>query len=235
MDQPWLASIPTEDRDRYLKGGFGGVPQKWTGERPALLVIDVTRSFVGDPSLTDLENLSRYRTYCGPTGSAALPVIVDVLRRFRRAGLPVFFTAGATDLTTEQLGGWNRVNSRAADDARTLAERHAVVDEVAPLAGEMLIRKEKPSAFHGTPLLGHLLRTEVDSLVVVGCSTSGCVRATVVDGFSYNLPVCVVADATFDRSGISHDVALFDMAGKYAQVVMNEELVHIGLLGASST
>lgn len=229
MEQPWLASIPIEDRERYLKGGFGGASRQWTGERPALLVIDVTRSFVGDSSLSDEENLSRYRTYCGPTGAAAVPVIVGVLERFRRAGFPVFFTAGAIDLTAEQLGGWNRVNSRATDDAGTLAERHAVVDEVAPISGEMLIRKEKPSAFHGTPLLGHLLRTGSDSLVVVGCSTSGCVRATVVDGFSHNLPVCVVADATFDRSRISHDVALFDMAGKYAQVAMNADLGRIGL------
>jgi len=97
----------------------------------------------------------------------------------------------------------------------------------------MLIRKEKPSAFHGTTLLAHLFRTGADGLVVVGCSTSGCVRATVVDGFSYNLPVLVVADATFDRSRISHDVALFDMNGKYAQVAMNADLDGLGLPAAS--
>jgi len=233
MEQPWLASIPEVDRERYLKGGFGGAGKRWTGTRPALLVIDVTRSFVGDASLSDEENLERYRTYCGPTGPEAVPVIAEVLQRFREAELPVFFTAGAIDLTADQLGGWNLVNSRAADDAGTLAERHAVVDELTPIPGEMLIRKEKPSAFHGTTLLGHLLRTGVDSVVVVGCSTSGCVRATVVDGFSHNLPVLVVADATFDRSRISHDVALFDMGGKYASVVMSQDLDRVGLFGAN--
>lgn len=224
LSRPWLGSIPPEDSRRYLLGGFGAGEREWSSRRPALLVIDVTRAFVGDPTLTDEENIARYRTYCGPTGQAALPRIAEVLTRFRAAGHPVIYTAGSLGLTKEQLGSWNRVNSRAAEDADDLEHLHAVVDEIAPRGDELLIRKEKPSAFHGTPLLGHLLRQGVDGLVILGCSTSGCVRATVVDGFSLNLPVRVVADGCFDRSRISHDVALFDMDAKYAEVLLADEL-----------
>ena len=84
--------------------------------------------------------------------------------------------------------------------------------------GELVLAKEKPSAFFGTPLASHLVALGADSLIVCGTTTSGCVRSTVVDAFSYNYRVTVVEDATFDRSATVHDVNLFDMDQKYADV-----------------
>ena len=86
-----------------------------------------------------------------------------------------------------------------------------------------LIHKTRASAFFGTPLDAYLRRGGIDSLVVAGESTSGCVRATDVDGHSYGFHVMVVEEATFDRISISHKVNLFDMHHKYATVVHLEE------------
>jgi nicotinamidase-related amidase len=85
--------------------------------------------------------------------------------------------------------------------------------------------KPKPSAFFGTPLTSHLTLLGADSLIVVGTTTSGCVRASVVDAFSHNYRVAVVEDGCFDRSQASHALALCDMDAKYADVVSSDEVL----------
>ena len=95
---------------------------------------------------------------------------------------------------------------------------HDFVDEIAPRDGDVLLPKKHPSAFFGTPLASYLINAGVDTLVVTGCSTSGCVRGSVVDAFAYNYRVLVPQDAVYDRSKVSHAVNLFDMAEKYADV-----------------
>ncbi len=84
------------------------------------------------------------------------------------------------------------------------------MEPIAPQRGDVVIAKAKPSAFFGTPLLSYLIAWQVDTLLVAG-GTSGCVRATVVDAFSYNFLVSVVAEACFDRGQASHAINLFDM------------------------
>jgi maleamate amidohydrolase len=93
------------------------------------------------------------------------------------------------------------------------------VREIAPRDGDIVIRKDKPSVFFGTPLMSYLHELQVDTLLVAGTTTSGCVRATVVDAFSYNFKVVVVEECVFDRGQASHKVNLFDMQAKYADVV----------------
>ena len=83
----------------------------------------------------------------------------------------------------------------------------------------MLLPKKHPSAFFGTPLASYLIERGVDTLVVTGCTTSGCVRGTVVDGFAYNFRVLVPHECVYDRSQVSHAVNLFDMSEKYADVI----------------
>ena len=100
-----------------------------------------------------------------------------------------------------------------------LKRKTDIVDEVAPIAGELVLRKTAPSAFCGTPLLSHLRFLDVDTLIVVGESTSGCVRASVVDGTSFRFRMIVAEECVFDRHEAPHAINLFDMHQKYADVV----------------
>ena len=90
---------------------------------------------------------------------------------------------------------------------------------IAPQPRELVIRKHKPSAFFGTPLASFLVQLGVDSLLLAGTTTSGCVRATAVDAFSQNYRVAVVEEGCFDRGQASHALSLFDLHAKYADVV----------------
>ena len=110
------------------------------------------------------------------------------------------------------------------------AKGYEFVAEVAPTEKDILVPKKHPSAFFGTPLASYLINTGADTLVVTGCSTSGCVRGTVVDGFAYNYRVLVPHDAVFDRSAVSHAVNLFDMSEKYADVMPAQDA--LAVLGA---
>jgi nicotinamidase-related amidase len=100
-----------------------------------------------------------------------------------------------------------------------------IVPELAPAADEIVLRKLAPSAFHGTPLSGLLRSFGVDTLLVTGNSTSGCVRATVVDAASELFHAIVVEECVYDRTQASHAVNLFDMDQKYADVLSLGEVV----------
>jgi nicotinamidase-related amidase len=103
--------------------------------------------------------------------------------------------------------------------------RYDIIDEVAPLPGEAVLRKSSPSAFWGTPLAGHLNYLGVDTLITCGESTSGCVRASVVDGCTYRYRMIVVEEGVFDRHEAAHAINLFDMHQKYADVVSLAEVL----------
>jgi nicotinamidase-related amidase len=111
-----------------------------------------------------------------------------------------------------------------------------IIPEVAPLEDELVIRKSSPSVFWGTPLSGQLTALGVDTLLVSGESTSGCVRATVVDGCTERFRVTVVEECVFDRHQACHAVNLFDMDQKYADVVgLAEVLGYLAdLMGAEA-
>jgi nicotinamidase-related amidase len=98
-----------------------------------------------------------------------------------------------------------------------------IVEELAPIEGEAFLRKASPSPFYGTPLLGHLSELGVDTLIMAGESTSGCVRASVVNACASRLKVVVAEECVFDRHEATHAMNLFDMHHKYADVLpLNE-------------
>jgi nicotinamidase-related amidase len=99
------------------------------------------------------------------------------------------------------------------------AKGYEFVEEIAPRDGDVLLPKKHPSAFFGTPLVSHLVDQQVDTLVITGCTTSGCVRSSVTDAFAYNFKVIVPEDCVYDRAPTSHAVNLWDMDGKYADVM----------------
>jgi nicotinamidase-related amidase len=99
------------------------------------------------------------------------------------------------------------------------ATGYRIVDEVAPARGDVLLPKKHPSAFFGTPLTSHLIDLGADTLFVTGCTTSGCVRASVTDAFALNFKVVLPEECVYDRSPTAHAVNLWDMNGKYADVM----------------
>jgi nicotinamidase-related amidase len=100
-----------------------------------------------------------------------------------------------------------------------------IAEEIKPLPSELIIKKAKASAFFGTPLVSVLHNQKIDSLLIAGTTTSGCVRASVVDAFSYKFPCFVVEECTFDRFELSHLVSLWDMNAKYADVITLSEVL----------
>jgi nicotinamidase-related amidase len=191
--------------------------------RPALIVVDVTRAFCSQPGQTMAEALAEWPTSCGPSAWEAMPYIQRLLAAARAAGRPVIYSKALAGYH-EFYGG---VVKKKKGAAPVITRPHAIdiPDEIAPRAGELVLQKAKPSAFFGTPLATYLQSQGVDSLLICGTTTSGCVRATVVDGFSHGFPVYLAEEATFDRSRLSHGVSLYEMNAKYVEVVCVDEAV----------
>ena len=165
---------------------------------------------------------------CGPRAWSAVDAIATLLPTARAKGIPVIYTTGLSLTARDQWrsGRWADKNSvKSRDPSSGSSERQQIIDDIAPMPGEVVLSKAKPSAFFGTPLLSHLTTLGIDTVLICGTTTSGCVRATVLDAFSYDYHVAVVHEATFDRSSVSHDVSLFDMDQKYADVVSVDEVV----------
>lgn len=216
----WRDVIPEEDLEVYEAAGYGR--DTTLGQRPAVIVIDVTYGFVGHEREPILDSIRRYPNSCGEHGWDAIPIIESVLDAARSAPAPVYFTAGVTDHATDHAGQWREkhpVTLEQPDDA------HTIIEEIRPLGGDIVIQKTKPSAFFGTPLVASLIDKDVDTLIVLGCTTSGCVRATALDAFSFGFATVVVEDGVFDRGRLSHAVNLFDLSQKYADVLAGSDVI----------
>ena len=223
--KPWDAIIPQHEQEAYRAAGFGR--RTGLGSRPALLIIDVQYRTVGTEPRPFFDAIKEFPTACGQIGWDAVHQIARVLALFRAKGWPVLYPYVSQKETFDK--------GRLADKVpalMTVARRgYDFVAEVAPEPNDVLLPKKHPSAFFGTPLASYLIERRIDTLVVTGCTTSGCVRATavdavrgtVVDGFAYNFRVLVPHECVYDRSQVSHAVNLFDMSEKYADVVSTDE------------
>lgn len=223
----WDAFLTERDKQVFAASGYGA--RGGFGERPALLIIDVNYGFVGDRPEPILDSVKRWMNSCGEEGWEAVAVIKRLLAASRGKGIPVIYTSGLRRADAWDQGAWAYKNSRVNTDylgkAPAKLASNIIVPDIAPTATDLVIGKQKPSAFHGTPLLDYLIHLRCDSLLVTGTTTSGCVRASVVDAFSYNLRVSVVHDGCADRSQASHAVNLCDMNAKYADVVDSQETI----------
>ncbi|WP_245344262.1 isochorismatase family protein [Bradyrhizobium japonicum] len=217
--RPWDGIITDEDRRAYDAAGFGR--SAGMGRRPALLIIDVQYRTTGSLPLPFWQAVEEYPTSCGEVAWQAVKHISTVLELFRRKRWPVLFPHVAPKVL--QDGG--RLAAKVPSIMTIPPVGYRFVREVAPIDGDILIPKKHPSAFFGTTLVSHLVDLKVDSLIMTGCTTSGCVRASVVDAFSYNFHVAVPQECVYDRSSIAHGVNLFDMAQKYADVLPTSDLL----------
>jgi maleamate amidohydrolase len=194
------------------------------GLRPAMPVIDVNYDFIGDKSEPIHESIKRWRYSCGDVGWRGVLAIQQLLVAARARKVPIFYTTVEHRADGFDYGRDRDKNFRTGEASSFIgAKGPEIPHEIAPALADIVISKKKASAFFGTPLAGYLIDLGVDTLLVTGVSTSGCVRATVVDGHAYNFRVCVVEEGAFDRSAVAHKVNLFDMHMKYADVVSLEE------------
>ncbi len=148
-------------------------------------------------------------------GWNAIANIAPLLKLFRERGHPVIYPYVAPKMGYDS----GRLGQKVPEIMNISARGYDFPEEIAPMEGDILVPKKHPSAFFGTPLASYLIDKGVDTLVVTGCSTSGCVRGTVVDGFAFNYRVTVPEECVYDRSEVSHAVNLFDMAYKYGDVL----------------
>jgi nicotinamidase-related amidase len=217
----WEPYLTDQDRDVIDRAGYRGHGRP--GDHPALVIVDVTYAFCGDRPEPIVDSIERYPNSSGAAAWDAIAVISELIAAARRSGRPIVYTRGLGPSARLGNGSWSDTKNRRHGDDRD--SHHEIIPDIAPTADDIVIQKAKPSAFFGTPLAASFVDLGVDSVVVCGGTTSGCVRATTVDAFSYNYPVQVVRDATFDRVTASHWIALLDMDMKYADVVDGTEAV----------
>jgi maleamate amidohydrolase len=215
--KPWDGIISEEEQRAYRAAGFGR--QTGLGKRPALLVIDVQYRTVGTKRMPFFEAIKEFKTSCGEVAWDAVDNIAKIVSLFREKGWPILYPYVAPKFSFDQ----GRLSDKVPDIMDISAKGYEFVHKIAPRENDILLPKKHPSAFFGTPLASYLINVEADTLVVTGCSTSGCVRGSVVDAFAYNFRVCVPSDAVYDRSTVSHAVNLFDIAEKYADVMTSDE------------
>jgi maleamate amidohydrolase len=198
--------------DPWVSRGYGQGSIE-PGERPAVLVIDLQYAFT-DPAF--------------PMGGAelverAVEGTARLLETARRAEVPVYQTVVAWRDDGSDIGLWPLKLPQLREV--TLESRWAKVDERVWEDSDLLIVKKWPSFFHGTPLLSLLTAAHHDTVIVTGCMTSGCVRATVVDAFSYGYRTLVAEDCVGDQGREGHESNLRDVHRRYAEVTSSEEVI----------
>jgi maleamate amidohydrolase len=171
-----------------------------------------------------------YPVSCTQTGGReATNANVVILEAARRAGIPVFFTRRleiGPAMRLAELGWKRRRHWQLHTTPAGLPDANVIADELAPLDDEIVVPKPKPSAFFGTALDSYLTYHSVDTLIVTGMVTSGCVRATVIDAYMRHYYVIVPYETVADYSIFQHRTSLLDMHMKYADVVPLQEVLH---------
>ncbi len=206
----WDKLFSGDELAGYRKGGFG-TPRE-LGTRPGIVVVDMSYAFVDD----------RFRTGWGKTGWPCADANRRLLDVARPLGVPVVFTTGKSSHNPAERGRWK---SAGLPESAEPPEKHEIVPVIAPLPTESIVTKRGPSGFFGTELASLLTYHGVDTLIVTGMTTSGCVRATVVDAFSYNYVVVVPEECVADRGELPHKVNLFDIQQKYGDVLALDDVL----------
>lgn len=186
-------------------------------QRPALLCIDNYNAVFGDQAEPVLEAMKRFPSSCGLAAWNAIPPTQKLMAVARSAGIPVIHST-----RDKQSRMHSTKRKRTADRDPNWDYTH--LSALAPEPDELVICKPRASVFHGTALSDHLVEMDVNTLIVCGNSTSGCVRASVNEAFMYGYRVGIVEECVFDRNWLSHKVNLFDMNAKYGDVMFLEEI-----------
>lgn len=207
-------------RAQFKEKGLGG--RVGFGSRPALLVVDMIRGFTDarSPLAGDLDE--------------QLKATQELLEKARGAGVPIIFSTVAYDTDLQEAGKWIQKipsNSWLVEGSEWVE----LDDRLDRQNNEMLLVKKYASCFFGTDLAARLVSKGIDTLILVGCTTSGCIRATAVDSCSYGFHTIVVEEGVGDRAELPHLASLFDIDNKYGDVVgLDEANAYLQQPGRSS-
>ena len=216
-DHCWKDVIPEADLQLYA----GWRRETFVGPRPALLAIDLYDLVYRGGPKPPIELNDHYPNTCGIFAHRAIEPTKKLFAAARGAGIPIFYCTQETRPNNRPKGAVSTRNQRP----RPGPDAYSIYHEFTPKPSDVVIWKQRASAFQGSPLFSHLSILGIQSLIVCGESTSGCVRASVVDAYSSGFHVAVVEECTFDRAELTHKVNLFDLHHKYADVMHLDEVV----------
>ena len=207
----WNDLVPPDVLDIYSHYAR----RTFVGPAPALLAIDLYELAYQGGAKPVAELHRSYPSSCGENAHAAIEPTRRLFAAARSVGIPIFYTTQDTrpDSLPQRVSATKR--QRPSRDPAD----YAIKSEFKPQPGDVVITKQRASGFYGTPLMAHLTQLGIQTLIVCGESTSGCVRASAVDAYSNGFHVVLVEECCFDRSPLSHKVNLFDLHHKYADVL----------------
>lgn len=191
--------------------------------RCALLMIDLYNLCYKGGNEPVIELVDKYPSSCGEYAWNALPATKDLLERARSVRLPIIYSTkdkrNAGSILSVNATNRNRVGTEDSDS-------HDIHPQLAPAKSDLLVFKERASCFFGTPLVTYLTKLNIETLIICGESTSGCVRATALDSYSNGFHTVIAEQCVFDRNYISHQSSLFDLHHKYADVMDSSEIIN---------
>src|SRR5581483_9100025 len=216
-DHCWRDLVPPEVQQLYshYKRPVG------VGPHAALLAIDLYELAYQGGDLPVAEVSKTFPSSCGCNAWAAIPPTQRLFAAARAAGCPILYTT--RDIRPNSRPG--AINATKRQDRKTNASVYDIRPEFTPHPEDVVITKQRASAFFGTPLIAHLTQLAVQTVIVCGESTSGCVRASTVDGYSFGFHMVMAEECCFDRSDLSHKINLFDLHHKYADVMHTDAIV----------
>lgn len=220
MSRIWEDALTETDKAVIKKGGYG--KSRGLGKKPVFVIIDAQHNYVGADAPID-QQLKEWPSGGGEAAWRAIEKIKGLKELAKAQDIPVLYTRNVQKDTSR----FDSFASKAKRDNTKYIDGNPaadIVEDLAPDEGDLVVNKSYASAFFGTPLISYLIKMQVDTLVIVGGSTSGCVRATAVDAVTRNFNVAIVEDAVYDRIELSHKAGLLDLWMKYCDVLATEEI-----------
>jgi maleamate amidohydrolase len=205
-------NTPPSDAEFFRQRGFG--QKLGFGQRPALLIVDMAKAFT-NPAMTLGSNLD-----------SQIEAIQALLRAAHDRDVPVIFSTVSYEDENLKDAGVFGMKQKGSSTLRAGTEGVQIDSRLEFRKSDSLLVKKYASCFFGTDLVSRLLVRQVDTLIITGCTTSGCVRASAVDACQIGFRPMVVREAVGDRSQAAHEQSLFDLNAKYADVVSLDETLH---------
>jgi nicotinamidase-related amidase len=213
----WRDVVPPDVLDIYTHSARN----VFVGPSPALLAIDLYELCYQGGAKPVSELHKSYPSSCGEYAHAAIEPTKRLLNAARAAGIPIFYTTQ----DTQPDGAPTRVTATKRRNVPRDPSLYEIRADFKPQPGDVIVPKQRASGFYGTPLLAHLIQLGIQTVIVCGESTSGCVRASSVDAYSHGFHVVIVEECCFDRSLLSHKVNLFDLHHKYTDMMHVDEVI----------